>query len=378
MPTMMERALCYRLPVERDDRGDVIREFRGASFMYAAAEKAGDAMSGIVYASSAFKDVLALVRTVASTDATVLITGESGTGKELVARAVHDLSARGSKGFVTLNCAAIPTGLLERELFGHERGAFTGAIASQIGRFEMANRGSLFLDEIAEMPLELQPKLLRVLQEREFERLGSIRTIRTDARIIAATNRELAAEVEDGEFRADLFYRLNIFPIHIPPLRERPEDIPLLTEHFVQLFTKRLHRVIDSIPASTMDALTRCQWPGNVRELRNVLERAVILSPGPVLQVGARDLQTCSEPARGADRSEKSTDRTLEAVERAHILSTLQGTGWVVGGPNGAAAVLGINRSTLQFRMKRLGISRRRSAGALAADSGGSQHGGAR
>jgi formate hydrogenlyase transcriptional activator len=309
------------------------------------------------------------VRTVASTDATVLITGESGTGKELVARAIHELSGRRTNGFVTLNCAAIPAGLLERELFGHERGAFTGAAASQIGRFELANRGSLFLDEIADMPLELQPKLLRVLQEREFERLGGIRTIRTDARIIAATNRDLEAEAEDGEFRADLFYRLNIFPIHIPPLSERPDDIPLLVEHFVRLFSKRLHRVIESIPAATMDALTRRPWPGNIRELRNVLERAVILSPGPVLQIRARDLQTPNRRIGGADRSAKAADHTLEAVERAHILSTLHGTGWVVGGLHGAAAVLGINRATLQFRMKRLGISRPRFAQTVAADS---------
>jgi formate hydrogenlyase transcriptional activator len=235
----------------------------------------------------------------------------------------------------------------------------------------MANRGSLFLDEIAEMPLELQPKLLRVLQEREFERLGSVRTIRTDARIVAATNRDLDAAVEDGEFRADLFYRLNIFPIHIPPLRERPEDIPLLAEHFVQLFSERLHRVIESIPATAMDALTGHSWPGNIRELRNVLERAVILSSGRGLQIEACDLHAGNEPARRTARSEKLADSTLEAVERAHILSTLHRTGWLVGGPNGAAAVLGMNRSTLQFRMKRLGISRPRVARAVAADSAG-------
>jgi formate hydrogenlyase transcriptional activator len=367
----MERARNLSPPDERDGQNDVIREFRGSSFQRAAAGNAGDALSAIVCASAALRDVLALVRTVAPTDATVLITGESGTGKELVARAVHDLSGRRANGFVTLNCAAVPTGLLERELFGHERGAFTGAIASQIGRFEMANRGSLFLDEIAEMPLELQPKLLRVLQEREFERLGGVRTIRTDARIIAATNRDLEAEVEDGEFRADLFYRLNIFPIHIPPLRERPDDIPLLAEHFVGLFSKRLHRVIESIPAATMDALTRRPWPGNIRELRNVLERAVILTPGPVLQIGPRDLQTSKRTGGGAARPATSTDHTLEAVERAHILSTLHGTGWVVGGPHGAAVVLGINRATLQFRMKRLGITRPRMARTIAADSAG-------
>ena len=367
----MERARTLRPPDERTGPNDVIREFRGASFQRVAAGNARDPMSSIVCASPAFRDVLALVRTVALTDATVLITGESGTGKELVARAVHDLSGRRSNGFVTLNCAAVPTGLLERELFGHERGAFTGAIASQIGRFEMANRGSLFLDEIAEMPLELQPKLLRVLQEREFERLGGVRTIRTDARIVAATNRDLDGAVDDGEFRADLFYRLNIFPIHIPPLRERPEDIPPLAEHFVQLFSERLHRVIESIPATAMDALTRHVWPGNIRELRNVLERAVILSSGRVLQIETRDLHAGNGSARRAAPLEKSTDSTLEAVERAHILATLHGTGWLVGGPNGAAAVLGVNRSTLQFRMKRLGIRRPRAARAIAADSAG-------
>jgi formate hydrogenlyase transcriptional activator len=367
----MERARTLSPPDERDGQNDVIREFRGASCQRLAAGNACDAMSSIVCASPAFRDVLALVRTVASTDATVLITGESGTGKELVARAVHDLSGRRSNGFVTLNCAAVPTGLLERELFGHERGAFTGAIASQIGRFERANRGSLFLDEIAEMPLELQPKLLRVLQEREFERLGGVRTIRTDARIVAATNRDLDAAVEDGEFRVDLFYRLSIFPIHIPPLRKRPEDIPLLAEHFVQLFSERLHRVIESIPAAAMDALTGHWWPGNIRELRNVLERAVILSSGRALQIDARDLHSGNGPPRRTARSEKVADSTLEAVERAHILSTLHGTGWLVGGPNGAAAVLGMNRSTLQFRMKRLGIRRPRAARAVAADAPG-------
>ena len=367
----MERARSLSPPGEGDCPNDVIREFRGASFKQGVAGKASDAMSAIVCASSVFRDVLTLVRTVASTDATVLITGESGTGKELVARAVHDLSARRANGFVTLNCAAVPTGLLERELFGHDRGAFTGAIASQIGRFEMANHGSLFLDEIAEMPLELQPKLLRVLQEREFERLGGVRTIRTDARIVAATNRDLAAEVEDGEFRADLFYRLNVFPIHLPPLRERPEDIPLLAEHFVQLFSKRLHRGIESIPTTAMDALTRHLWPGNIRELRNVLERAVILSTGRVLQIEARNLHASSRAARRTPGSQRSTDRTLEAVERAHILSTLHGTGWRVGGPDGAAAVLGVNRSTLQFRMKRLGIRRPCAARAVAADAAG-------
>jgi formate hydrogenlyase transcriptional activator len=296
--------------------------------------------------------VLQQVETVAPTDATVLISGETGTGKELIARAIHQLSPRRSQAFVKLNCAAIPAGLLESELFGHERGAFTGAIAQRIGRFELANRGTVFLDEIGELPLELQPKLLRVLQDREFERLGSPRTLRTDARLIAATNRDLAALVDAQQFRADLFYRVNVFPVHVPPLRERPEDIPLLVRHFAQQFARRLGKTIETIPSDTMQGLLRYPWPGNIRELQNIIERAVILSPGPVLQVPLADLKP---PATGV--SPQNHD-TLEEAERKHILAVLEETKWVLSGPNGAAVRLGMKRSTLQFRMRKLGIAR--------------------
>jgi len=305
----------------------------------------------IVGKSPALCRVLAQVETVASTDSTVLIYGETGTGKELIARAIHNLSPRHSNAFVKLNCAAIPTGLLESELFGHEKGAFTGAIAQRIGRFELANRGTVFLDEVGEIPLELQTKLLRVLQEREFERLGSTRTIRTDARLIAATNRDLSAMVEEQSFRSDLFYRLNVFPIRVPALRERQEDIPLLVRHFVQHFAQRMNRVIETIPAETMNALVRYPWPGNIRELQNLIERAVILSTGPVLRVPLQDLP--NHPAVG---SVAAKPQTMEEAERAHILAALKETKWVIAGPNGAAARLGMNRSTVQFRMKKLGI----------------------
>ena len=307
----------------------------------------------IVGTSKALRRVLAQVETVAPTDSTVLIYGETGTGKELIARAIHNLSPRHGNAFVKLNCAAIPTGLLESELFGHEKGAFTGAIAQRIGRFELANRGSVFLDEVGEIPLELQTKLLRVLQEREFERLGSSRTMRTDARLIAATNRDLTEMVEDQRFRSDLFYRLNVFPVHVPALRERQEDIPLLVRHFVQLFARRMNRVIDTIPSETMSALVRYPWPGNIRELQNLIERAVILSTGPVLRVPLRDL-----PNRAPIGSAKTRPQTLEEAERAHILAALKDTQWVVAGPHGAATRLGMNRSTVLFRMKKLGIIR--------------------
>jgi formate hydrogenlyase transcriptional activator len=307
----------------------------------------------IIGRSSAIRGVLRSIETVASTDSTVLIYGETGTGKELVARAIHERSSRNSRAFVKLNCAAIPTGLLESELFGHEKGAFTGAIMQRIGRFELANHGTAFLDEIGEIALELQPKLLRVLQEREFERLGSTRTIKTDARLIAATNRNLATCVEEGRFRADLFYRLNIFPIHVPPLSERPEDIPLLVRHFVQHFARQMNRVIDTIPSETIEILVHHSWPGNIRELQNLIEHSVIVSPGPVLRVPLAGLQSHSVP-----NQEGTRHRTLEEAEREHILSTLKETKWVISGPRGAAGRLGMNRSTLQFRMRKLGIVR--------------------
>ena len=309
----------------------------------------------VVGQSAALRRVLRSVETVAPTDSTVLICGETGTGKELIARAIHNLSPRRSKAFVKLNCAAIPTGLLESELFGHEKGAFTGAIAQRIGRFELADGGTIFLDEVGEIPVELQTKLLRVLQEREFERLGSGRTLRTDARLIAATNRDLAALVEEKKFRADLFYRLNVFPVHMPPLRERAEDIPVLVRHFVEHYARRMKRAIETIPSETMEVLTRYAWPGNVRELQNLMERAVILSPGPVLRVPLGDLDV-----RATAGLSRGPAQTLEEAERAHIVATLTDTHWVVAGARGAAARLGMNRSTLQFKMKKLGIVRPR------------------
>jgi formate hydrogenlyase transcriptional activator len=315
----------------------------------------------IVGNSKVLARVLAQLDTVAPTDSTVLIYGETGTGKELIARAIHNLSSRKSNAFVKLNCAAIPTGLLESELFGHEKGAFTGAIAQRIGRFELANRGTVFLDEIGDIPLELQPKLLRVLQEREFERLGSTRTLRTDARLIAATNRDLAAMVEEQKFRSDLYYRLNVFPVRVPPLRERREDIPLLVRHFVQQLSRRMTRSIETIPAETMSALVRYEWPGNIRELQNVIERAVIVSTGPVLKVPLDDLRTRAPSAEASDGAGSPEDAgkmrsVLEDAERKQILTALKQANWVVAGPKGAADLLGMKRSTLQAHMKRLGI----------------------
>jgi formate hydrogenlyase transcriptional activator len=308
----------------------------------------------IIGNSAVLHQVLSQVEAVAPTNSTVLIQGETGSGKELIARAVHNLSQRRKHPFVKLNCAAIPTGLLESELFGHEKGAFTGAIAQRIGRFELASQGTIFLDEISEIPVDLQPKLLRVLQEREFERLGSSRTLRTDARLIAATNRDLSAMVEEQQFRSDLFYRLNVFPIYVPPLRERKEDIPFLVRHFAQHFARNMMKDIDTISVETMNALAHYPWPGNIRELQNVIERAVILSKGPELKVSLADLKS-----KASDTSDHTNGAvTLEEIERRHILSVLKQTNWVFAGPNGAAAKLGLKRPTLQFRMQKLGISR--------------------
>jgi formate hydrogenlyase transcriptional activator len=303
----------------------------------------------IIGQSDILKRALGQVETVAPTDSTVLILGETGTGKELVARAIHNLSSRRDQTFVKVNCAAIPLGLLESELFGHEKGAFTGAITQRIGRFELAHRGTLFLDEVGDIPPELQPKLLRVLQEQEFERLGSTKTLRVDVRVVAATSRDLQQMVAENKFRSDLYYRLNVFPIPIPALRERPEDIPLLVRHFVDKYTRRMSKQIQTIPAEAMDALTRYSWPGNVRELQNVIERAVIVSQGHELKVPLDDLkqEAAASPTPGI---------TLEAAERDHILRVLRETNWVVGGSSGAAARLGMKRTTLQYRMKRLGI----------------------
>ena len=305
----------------------------------------------IVGESAALKRVLGQVETVAATDSSVLVLGETGTGKEVIARAIHDLSTRRERTFVKVNCAAIPTGLLESELFGHERGAFTGAIAQKAGRFELAHHGTLFLDEVGDIPLELQPKLLRVLQEKEFERLGSTRTQRVDVRVVAATNRDLKQMVEERLFRSDLYYRLNVFPVVVPPLRERSEDIPLLIRHFAQKHARRMDRHIETIPAEDMEALARYHWPGNVRELENLIERAVILARGPVLHVPLPEDRIFAEtPA--------APPITLEAAERDHILRALRSTNWVIAGPSGAAVRLGMKRTTLQSRMAKLAIVR--------------------
>src|SRR3984893_7174694 len=317
----------------------------------------------IIGNSASLRRVLKHVETVAATDSTVLIYGETGTGKELIARGIHDLSPRRAKPFVKLNCAAIPTGLLESELFGHEKGAFTGAIAQRIGRFEVADGGTIFLDEVGEIPLELQTKLLRVLQEREFERLGSSRTLRTDARLIAATNRDLETMVSEQRFRSDLFFRLNVFPVHVPPLRERQGDIPLLVRHFTQQFSTRMKKVMETIPSAAMDALSRYHWPGNIRELQNVIERAVIISTGPALSIDVSDLKfPKARPPVETSASPKLTNgalqNVLEEMERPQLVKALKQSNWVVAGPNGAAAHLGMKRSTLQLRMHKLGIAR--------------------
>lgn len=305
----------------------------------------------IIGSSKPLQSVLRQIEVVAPSDSTVLICGETGTGKELAARAIHSLSSRNSSTFVKLNCAAIPTGLLESELFGHEKGAFTGAVMQRIGRFELAHHGTLFLDEIGEIPLELQPKLLRVLQEQEFERLGSTRTIRVDVRLVAATNKDLLKMVHSGEFRADLFYRLNVFPIVMPPLRDRREDIPMLVRYFVQQLAQRMGRRIETIPSESMEALARYSWPGNIRELQNIIERAVILSTGTALHIPLRELRTSAS-------AQSIAPQTMEETERKAILQALEETRWIIGGPHGAAKRLGMKRSTLQFRMQKLGIIR--------------------
>jgi len=305
----------------------------------------------IVGTSAALRNVLNQVEVVAPTDSTVLLLGETGTGKEIIARAILNVSSRSNRPFVKLNCAAIPSGLLESELFGHEKGAFTGAVSQKIGRFELANGGTLFLDEVGDIPLELQPKLLRVLQEQEFERLGSTRTLRVDVRLIAATNRDLAQMAAEKQFREDLYFRLNVFPIRIPPLRERQGDIPLLVQHYVEKYTSRMNKRIESIPEETMAALCSYFWPGNIRELQNLIERSVILTPGNVLQIQLNDLQQ-SIPISSTMAG------TLEDVERQRILQALQEAGAVIGGQHGAAARLGLKRTTLLSKMQRLGITR--------------------
>ncbi len=305
----------------------------------------------IIGNSPALESVLEQVECVAPTHSIVLIQGETGTGKELIARAIHNISSRCGRPFTKLNCAAIPFDLLESELFGHEKGAFTGAIAQKVGRFEMADKGTLFLDEVGDIPLALQPKLLRVLQEQEFERLGSTRTHQVDVRLVAATNRDLAEMVKRSEFRSDLYYRLNVFPILLPPLRARREDIPALVIHFVEIFGRRVGKQIEHIPPETMSALSSYQWPGNIRELQNFIERSVVLTSGKALHAPLAGLK------RGTE-AECLGAITLKDAARDHILKTLEHTRWVVAGPNGAAARLGMKRSTLYFRMNKLGISR--------------------
>jgi formate hydrogenlyase transcriptional activator len=317
----------------------------------------GSGLPRIVGNSAALRSALDMVRLVAPTDATVLIKGETGTGKELIAEAIHKCSERSRGPFVKVNCAAIPAGLLESELFGHERGAYTGAVTRGVGRFERAHRGTLFLDEIGDLPLELQSKILRVLQERQFERLGGTATIHTDVRVICATHRNLGRMMEDGEFRADLFYRLSVFPIELPPLRERPEDIRLLVQHFAMDYAARTRKTITGISDGFMAALARHSWPGNVRELQNFIERSVILSKGTVLNGPLPDL---TGPPKA------SAPVTLEEAERSHILQTLKQTAGVVGGSNGAAARLGLPRTTLLSKMNRLGIYAFQNSRALA------------
>jgi len=304
----------------------------------------------IVGRRGSLRPILNEVEAVAGTNTTVLITGETGTGKEVIARAIHDLSPRRNRNLVKVNCAAMPAGLLESELFGHERGAFTGAINSHVGRFALADRGTLFLDEIGDMPLELQPKLLRVLQEREFEAVGSTRTTRVDVRVVAATNQDLKQMVRDREFREDLYYRLNVFPIHLPPLRERKADIPELVEHFVQQFADSVGKTIETIPQETMRVLVRHRWPGNIRELQNYIERGVILSHDGIFEPGP--LETCEPP------EPEIVNPTLEEKIRGEIIAACQGAKWRLGGPEGAAARLGLKRTTLFHKMKRLGITR--------------------
>lgn len=309
----------------------------------------------IVGHSPAFQSVLDQVRIIAKSDSTTLIEGETGTGKEVIARAIHNQSWRSSGPFVKVNCAAIPGTLLESELFGHERGAFTGAITQTMGRFQQANHGTLFLDEIGDLPWELQPKLLRALQEQEFERLGSGQTIRVDVRVVAASNQNLAQLVSARQFRVDLYYRLNVIPIYLPPLRERPEDIPELAEHFVRKFSARLNKPMDGIPNEVMEFLKRHDWPGNIRELQNFVERAVVLSPGSMLRSALTELRHFTK------RVSPTASRTLAAAERDHILEVLHETKWLIGGQHGTAARLGLPRTTLISKMRKLGIETRRS-----------------
>src|SRR6185295_2912940 len=323
------------------------------------ADESSDAsFDGIIGQSAAIQEVRRQVKIVAPTDSTVLILGETGTGKELMVQAIHNQSPRRDRPFVKVNCAAIPAGLIESELFGHERGSFTGAVNRRTGRFEMADGGTLFLDEIGDIPFELQPKLLRVLQEQEFERIGSTQTTRVNVRIVAATSRDLPRMVAAREFRADLYYRLNVFPLRVPALRERSEDIPLLVQHFVEHYSAKANKQVTEIPVEAMGVLVRYHWPGNVRELQNVVERAIILSPGKVLRPSLDELQESpqTDDTAGVDKSDDRT--TLNDMDREHIIRALAATNWVVGGLQGAAARLGLQRTTLIAKMQKLGITR--------------------
>lgn len=334
------------------------RERNGESKYLQEQVRPEDKFEDIIGRSASLRAVLDQVKIVAPTNSTVLILGETGTGKELIARAIHNQSSRRDKPFVRVNCAAIPSGLLESELFGHERGAFTGAISRKIGRFELANGGTIFLDEIGDIPSELQPKLLRVLQEQEFERLGSTQSLRVNVRVVAATSRDLPQMVASREFRSDLYYRLNVFPVRLPALRERPEDIALLVRHFVDFCAKRMSKQVEHIPNEAMDTLVSYPWPGNVRELQNFIERAVILSPGKVLRAPMAELKQSAESPNASSQSAAPRPATLKDAEREHILQALAETNWVVGGPKGAGARLGLQRTTLISKMQKLGISR--------------------
>jgi formate hydrogenlyase transcriptional activator len=342
----LQNAHAYREIEELKDR--LTQEKRYLEYEIRSANRSDD----IVGTSAPLKRVMDYAAIVADTDSTVLITGETGTGKERIARLIHEMSGRKDRNFIKLNCAAIPTGLLESELFGHEKGAFTGAISQKLGRLELADKGTLLLDEIGEVPLELQPKLLRVLQDQEFEHLGGTKTIRVDVRLIAATNRDLVRAVEEREFRGDLFYRLHVFPLHLPALRERREDIPPLIRHFVEKCSARLHKHIDIIPDEAIDAMMQWKWPGNIRELENFIERSVILSEGNKLTAPLSELR------EEMLRQPTDSDGTLRDREREHIIEVLRQTGGALSGPGGAAARLGLKRTTLQYKMQKLGVSR--------------------
>ena len=346
--TAVENALDYEKALDDRDKETKQRRYLEDEIRAEFGEIVGE--------SPTLKTALSLASVVAPTDSTVLIQGETGTGKELVARAIHRLGGRSEKAFVKLNCAAIPLGLLESELFGHEKGAFTGAVAPKTGRFELADKGTLFLDEVGDIPLELQAKLLRVLQEQEFERLGSNRTHKVDVRLIAATHRDLAAMVTQGAFREDLYYRLKVFPIQVPALRQRAHDIPRLVRHFTTVYSRRMNKRIEVISEETMDALARYRWPGNVRELQNFVERAVILSPNATLRAPIAELEPFWPHKVPAPIN------SLSAVERDHILMALEASDWVIGGQSGAAARLGMKRTSLAYKMKKLGVTRPTSA----------------